>query len=150
MKSLLLLALVAMLLAGCRGLPPLPLGLRIQQGDGSRACLQLPEPDGRCLTAEGIYLPDKRLVITRTPLAYTLVHELCHAVQHQQVIEQWGENANFWDWPKTPQGQALRAVYRVQGDLFEEGADVCAHYLLGLPLEPGEELWAERWLSPAQ
>ena len=151
-----LLSVLALFLTGCYSLP-LPQGLTIQVGDGSKACLDIPNHEPPCPHVEGFYSPELRLALTRAPHVYTITHEYCHAWQHQNILVQRGEDyeasPHLDEWHLTPQGQSFllmtgyqpRAAYNA----VEDAANVCAYRLLGLPmdgLDAGRKEWAEAWI----
>ena len=152
--SLLILLIAAAFSASCY-IPPLPDRFALQIGDGTEPCLSLPGEPDTCHHIEGYYNAEHRLAVTRRPWPYTVAHEVCHAWQHQNILEQrsedWPVRSDLYEWFLTPQGQSFLLMTGQAGDGYplEDAAGTCAYRLLGLPMEgldSGRQEWAEAWL----
>jgi hypothetical protein len=166
MKRLFAIAILALALTGCI-LPP---GLRVYVSD--TGCT----PDASYCAGHpaNYYDPVSRTVVLAPGQGLsTIVHELCHARQHEVVLEALGREPDvaLTQWYLTNEATAFIAAtgwvpdggWDEHGPTFyplplpdglglwafnplEDSAGACAHYLLGQPQEAAREQWAETWV----
>lgn len=167
-RHLFAIAIVALALTGCVGLPA---GLRVYVSESGctpeRVC-----PYGGQSPANYYYAPARVVVLAPGQGPSTIVHELCHARQHAVVLAALGRepDVSLAQWYLTNEAQAFIAATGWQADggsdgygptfypnanagdsrwvfsPLEDSAWVCSHYLLGQPLDPARQAWAETWL----
>jgi len=130
MKRLLwLLALLPLLLTGCL-LPP---GLHVIVGGG----------------ANYYDAPSRTVALAPGQSAGIVAHELCHAHQHEMVLEKNPASDNLWLYFGTSEGMAFLALRNQapSADALEDAAWVCAWYYVDPSrLTPIALSWAETWV----
>jgi hypothetical protein len=144
-KLLLILLPLTTLLMGC----VLPYGLRVYVDLNS--CL----PDGSYCATSGAsaYQPRTRTVILGPNWTLqVLAHELCHARQHQVVLDSLHKEPSdsLREYLMTAEGQDyLRLGGSAPAGMPIEGAaNACVWWYLDRSnLTPAELTWAERWLQ---
>ena len=136
-----LLALLPLLLTGCF----LP-GLVIRVDPNG--CLA----NGDCMGAgtNGYNAETRTILLSPDAPVAVLAHELCHAHQHQVVLEGLHKEPDntLRTWYLTAEGQDyLKLGEPVRESPLEDAAWVCAWYYLDPSnLTLAELSWAERWL----
>ena len=157
------LAALALLLTGCIALPA---GLQVYVSENG--CT----PEGVCpyggqSQANYYYSPTRTIVLAPQQGTFILIHEACHAHQHQVVLDaKMPSTVDLNKWYLTSEGQAFMAATDWSRDAcgafynpapspwgyvsdwtpIEDAANTCAVWLLGMALDGPREEWAERWL----
>ena len=146
-KVLLILLCVSLLGAGCMQLPP---GTHIFVSDDG--CTS----DGFCVRLDGhlcnfYYAPTREVVVAPGQSCRLLMHELCHAHQHQTILNETGREPSdltLYEWDDTAEAAAYASVvaghprpddWRISRDtLLEDFAEACGRYMARDPRYPSE------------
>jgi hypothetical protein len=143
----LLLVCLSVLSASCMALPR---GVRVFVSD--RGCTS----DGVCPLGNGhpcnfYYPPTREIVIEPGQSCHVVAHELCHAHQHQVILDETGREPSdltLKEWYDTAEAAAYqRAIaghprpedWHMSADtLLEDFAEACGRYLVRDPDYPGD------------
>ena len=145
--TLLLLLCVSILSASCMTLPR---GVRVFVSD--RGCTS----DGVCPFGDGhpcnfYFPPTREIVIKPGQSCHVVAHELCHAHQHQVILDETGRepaDLSLKEWYDTAEAAAYQGAvaahprpddWRMSADtLLEDFAEACGRFLVRDPDYPGE------------
>ena len=129
MKRSIGLAALALLLVGC----VLPPGLHVTVGGNSNY----------------YDAPSRTVALAPGQSLGIVAHELCHAHQHEMILQKDSASDNLWLYFGTSEGMAFLAL-RNQApsvDALEDAAWVCAWYYVDPDrLTPTGLAWAGEWL----
>jgi hypothetical protein len=77
-----------------------------------------------------------------------MAHELCHAHQHEMILQKDPTSNDLMAYFSTSEGQSYMTLTGQMPSeaTLEDNAWVCAYYLLGQPQDPARERWAEEYL----
>lgn len=145
MKLALVLALCAAALVGCIRVPA---GTHVLVTD---------TPQDLCGAYTNCYhAPSRTIVVLPGQSLKLWAHELCHAHQHQVILDEQGRepSLDMHEWLNTSEGLAYGAVVDASGPngwdahfapLIEDFAEACGRYLVGQDVDTGREaFFAER------
>ena len=137
MKTLMLALVLVLTTAGCIKVPE---GISIVVTD---------EPEALCGQYVNCYhAPTRTIVVLPGQSAKLLAHELCHAHQHQTILDETGiePSLDLREWYGTSEAGAYMAVreaapvpteWRLSADTaLEDFAEGCGRFLTGSDMEP--------------